>query len=537
MVRAKEGQKPAQNLGRHFRVVSLATGLSRVTGFARDMINAHLFGAGLVSDAYFSANRIPNLLRDLFAEGALSSALVPALSKSLRLEKAKATWALASQVFTFLLLSVGLVVALGILFAKPLVALIAPGFLSDPVKFTLTVHLTQILFPVLLFVSMAAFCMGLLNSHERYGVSALAPIAMNLTLILAGGALVFFSGLGPDRDLANIYWWTLATSAGMLLQWLVQIPAVLKLGGRLRLSFKPTHPGFWEILLLMGPALFSLSVTQIDLVLNQVFASFLPTGSVTCLNYGNRLMQLPYGVFGVSIATVVFPLISRQAAVENHRAIRSTLSRALEAALFITLPATLGLCLLSLPVCRLAFEHGEFTLDSSRLVAGATCMYTLGLFAHTGIKLLTQAFYPIRKARWPFWAALANMLATAGLNLAALLFVPDNHLKFLLFPLATSAGAFLNLAVLVWGLERYGLHLEYGAIAKEGTKILLATALMGLVAWGALKGALRMDYPGDKAVAVFLPAALGAAAYWFLAKRLRCRSLAWVLENKRRGKK
>jgi putative peptidoglycan lipid II flippase len=524
---------PSKALGRHFRIVSLATGLSRLTGFARDMINAHLFGAGLLSDAYFSANRIPNLLRDLFAEGALSAALVPTLSKSLQKEKAEQTWRLISEVFVFLLLTTGLVAALGILFAPFLVHLIAPGFLSDPAKFNLTVQLTRILFPVILFVSMAALCMGVLNSHQRYGVSALAPIAMNLTLIVSGLFMIWSGGAGPDTDLKNIYLWTLATSAGMGLQWLVQLPAVWKLGGKIRWTWPLRHEGFFEILALMIPAIFSLSVTQIDLMLNQIFASFLPTGSVTCLNYGNRLMQLPYGVFGVSIATVVYPLISRQAAAQDHNAFRQTLSRAMEACFFISIPCTVGLWVVSLPVCRLAFEHGEFTAESTRWVAQATCMYISGMFAQTGIKILTQAFYPIQKARWPFWAALANMLTTAGLNLSAFLFVADAHTKFLLFPLATSVGALVNFLILLWGFERYGVHLEFANIFKEIAKIIAATAGMGLVAWLALDLMGEREFPGTKVASVFLPVALGALVYWGIAKGLKMESLEWIKSRKK----
>jgi putative peptidoglycan lipid II flippase len=532
MVNSNETGSP-KALGRHFRVVSLATGISRLTGFARDMINAHLFGAGMLSDAYFSANRIPNLLRDLFAEGALSAALVPTLSKSLQKEKPEQTWQLISEVFVFLLLSTGLVAALGILMAPWLVHLIAPGFLSDPGKFELTVKLTRILFPVILFVSMAALCMGVLNSHQRYGISALAPIAMNLTLILSGLFIIWTKGTGPDKDLGNIYIWTIATSVGMALQWLVQIPTVWKLGGKLRWTWPPRHEGFFEILALMVPAIFSLSVTQIDLVLNQIFASFLPTGSVTCLNYGNRLMQLPYGVFGVSIATVVYPLLSRQAAASDHSAFKQTLSRAMEACFFISIPCTVGLWVVSLPVCRLAFEHGEFSAESTLWVAQATCMYISGMFAQTGIKILTQAFYPIQKARWPFWAALANMLTTAGLNLSAFLFVSDTHTKFLLFPLATSVGAFVNLLILLWGFERYGVHLEFSKISKEVLRILLATAAMGLTAWASLAALKGMDFSGIKVVSVAFPVATGGCVYWLAAKGLKCESLEWIKSRKK----
>jgi len=523
----------AQGLGKHFRTVSLATTISRISGFARDMVNAAIFGAGTVSDAYFSALRIPSLLRDLFAEGALSSAFVPTLSKSLRQEDARRTWELISQVFTFLLLSTGVVVGLGIVAAPWIVRLIAPGFLADPAKFALTIELTRLLFPVLLFVSMAAFWMGCLNAHHQFSVAAFAPVAMNLTLIGAGAFILLFEPLGPGADMKNIIFWTWATTLGMAFQWLIQVPAAWKLGGRLRLSWPPRHPGFFEILGLMAPAIFSLSVTQVDLMLNQIFASFLPTGSVSCLNYGNRLMQLPYGVFGVSIATVVYPLISRQAADRDRAAYQQTLSRALEASIFISFPCTLGLWLVSLPICRLAFEHGQFSSDSTRLVAQATCMYILGMSAQTGIKILTQAFYPIGKPKWAFWAALANMTTTASLNLAALLFIPDAHLKFLAFPLATSAGAFMNFLILYAGLEKYGVRFDLPSIRKESAKVIAATLVMGLATWMALRLLEGRAFPGMGVAMVFIPIGVGAAAYFIAAKVLGCESLSWIISRKK----
>lgn len=189
--------------------------------------------------------------------------------------------------------------------------------------------------------------------------------------------------------------------------------------------------------------------------------------------------------------------------------------------------------MVSLPVCRLAFEHGEFTPESTQWVAQATCMYISGMFAQTGIKIMTQAFYPIQKARWPFWAALANMLTTAGLNLSAFLFVADPHTKFLLFPLATSVGALVNFLILLWGFARYGVHLEFTNIFKEIAKIIAATAGMGLAAWLALDLLGKGEFPGIKVTSVFLPAAVGALVYWSIAKGLKTESLEWIKSRKK----
>ena len=454
-----KGETASQVAG-HFRVVSLATSISRVTGFFRDLLNSWIFGAGLVSDSYFAALRIPNLLRDLFAEGAFSPAFVPVLSKSLKKEKMEKTWELISQVYTSLLLATGIVVALGILAAPLLVRLVAPGFAGDPVKSELTITLTRILFPVLLFVSMAALWMGTLNSYNRFAVPAFAPVAMNLTLIAAGLYLYFFQDPGaPRNDLSKIYIWTGATTLGFALQWLVQVPEAKSLGGKLRLLWPPSHPGIKEILFLLAPAVISLSVTQVDFLLNQIFASFLKNGSITCLNYGNRLMQLPYGVFGVSIATVVLPLMSRQMAGGDQKGFNKTLSQSLEAAAFIMVPSTVGLWIVSGPICRLAFQHGNFDEASTRLVSQATCFYVLGLFAHAGIKITAQAFYPLKKPKWPFWAAVVNMISTALLNLSAPSFSHGSSSKIPSPPLGHDGGSFSHFSFsLLWiGPLRSGL--------------------------------------------------------------------------------
>lgn len=534
--RLKTEDRTAHQVAGHFRVVSLATSVSRVTGFGRDLLNSWIFGAGLVSDSYFAALRIPNLLRDLFAEGAFSPAFVPVLSKAIKGEKPEEAWKLISQVFTTLLLVVGVTVGLGILAAPFLVHVVAPGFTGDPDKYRLTVTLTRILFPVLLFVSMAALWMGTLNSYNRFAVPAFAPVAMNLTLIVAGLYLYYWPSMRASQDeMAKIHIWTIATTIGFAFQWLIQMPDTKGLGGRFRLAWPPTHPGIREILVLLAPAVISLSVTQVDFLLNQIFASFLQNGSITCLNYGNRLMQLPYGVFGVSIATVVLPLMSRQWAEGDHKSFSLTLGQSLEAAAFIMIPATAGLCLVSLPICRLAFQHGNFDAESTQRVAEATCLYALGLFAQAGFKIAAQTFYPLQKPKWPFWAAVINMVSTALLNLCALLFLADPHLKFLALPLATTVGVSLTFLFLCYGLHRYGVHFDLGGMAREVGRILLATVAMAVATLLTLWGIRSLNLPGSRVLEVFLPIGVGATAYFLAAKGLGCQSYEWI--NAQRAKK
>jgi putative peptidoglycan lipid II flippase len=518
-----------QHLGRHFRTVSIATAISRVTGFIRDCINGQLFGAGWISDSYFMAIRIPSMLRDLFAEGALSSAFIPTFSRSLEKEGQEDAWKLMTQVFTLLLLVVGLIVGLGILFTPSVVNLIAHGFLSNPEKFRLTVALTRVLFPVLMFVSLAALWMGCLNAHHKFNVPAFAPVAMNVTLILAGAYLLYFRPATTElEELSNMRSWTLATTVGMLFQWLVQVPSLRKLGWSFRFSFPPTHPGVFEMLVLMAPAVISQSVLQVNLLIDQFFASYLPHGGISCLYYGNRLMQLPYGVFGVSIATVVFPLLSRQAAKGDRAAMQTTLSRAIEAAAFITIPCMVGLALTAEPITVLAFQRGKFDAQATALVTQATALYVSGLFFYSSNKILVPTFYALQRPKWPLNAALCAMGADLFLNLAAFLFIDDMHLRFLALPTATIFSGFVNFSLLMVGLRRYEMRFDYRDLFRELGKVLAATAIMAVAVWGTLKGMDHWTLPGMKVWKVFLPIAIGVGLYFYLSSVFACRGRLWI---------
>jgi len=475
------------------------------------------------------AIRIPSMLRDLFAEGALSSAFIPTFSRSLQKGDSEDAWDLMNQVFTLLLLVVGLLVGLGILFAPAVVDLIAHGFLSTPEKYNLTVALTRMLFPILMFVSMAALWMGCLNAHHKFNIPAFAPVAMNLTLILAGAYLLYFQHADTqEKELSNMRFWTIATTVGMLFQWLIQVPSLRKLGWRFRLIFPPTHPGVFEMLVLMAPAVISQSVMQVNFLINQFFGSYLPHGDLSCLYYGNRLMQLPYGVFGVAIATVVFPLISRQAAQGDRAAVQNTLSRAVEAAAFITIPCTVGLVLTAEPITVLAFQRGKFDATATALVTQATILYVIGLFFYSSNKILVPSFYALQKSKWPLAAALAAMAADFILNLSAFWFIDDMHLRFLALPAATILSGFVNFALLLYGLHRYEIRFDYKDLSRELGKVLAATAVMGLAVYGVLQGIRPFAWPGMKIWRVLLPVAVGTILYFLLVQLLDCRGRQWI---------
>ncbi|HVZ80877.1 MAG TPA: murein biosynthesis integral membrane protein MurJ [bacterium] len=533
MTAARGPRRPVHHPGRHFRLVTLATGTSRIAGYLRDTLNAKLFGAGMVSDSYFMAVRIPSLLRDLFAEGALSNAFVPSLSARLEKGRERDAWELMSQVFTLLCLITGAITALGILFAPQVVWVIAHGFLGDLDKYELTIRLTRILFPVLTFVSLAALWMGALNSMHRFTAAAFAPVFMNLTQIAMGLALLkFWPASTPQEEVRNVQLWAVSMTLGMLLQWLSQVPDGLKSGIRLRWAWPPRHPGLREMWKLLAPAIVSQSVLQVNLLVNQFFASFLATGYVTYLYYGNRLFQLPYGVLGISIATITFPMLARQSSGGRMGEFSRTLDRALSTSFFLMVPCTIGIWIVAEPACRLAFEYGKFTHEATQLSAEATVLYALGLVGYTGAKILQPAFYARRDAQYPLKASLAAMGSNFVLNAAAFFFVQDNHWRFWGLALASVLGAFVNFGLLLLGTAKRSIRLDGEYQLREGAKVLVATLVMGTAAWAALRAVVSIDLPSHRLFDFLVPVLAGGIVYLTLAKLLRMDGLAWIRGNR-----
>ena len=321
---------------------------------------------------------------------------------------------------------------------------------------------------------------------------------------------------------------------GMLFQWLVQLPAARKEGAKFRLAWPPNHPGVAEMLRLMGPAVVSSSVLQVNILVNQFFASFLATGFVTYLYYGQRLFQLPYGIFGVSIATVVFPLLSRQSKSRKGKEFADTLSRALSAGLFMMVPCTVGIWVTAQAACLLAFQHGRFTLEASQAAAEATAIYSLGLVGSTGVKILLPAFYARGNSKIPLVSSLWAMGANAGLNLAGFLWLADSHLRFWGLALASGVGSLVNLIWLLVHLHKVKVTLHWGFLAKEGLRIIFATFIMADVAIGISD--LLKSYP------IFLPRLTnflcpvlgGGFVYYGMSRLLKLNGLEWIMGRRRR---
>lgn len=532
MKKKRKKESSIKTLGHYFRTLAQATGTSRITGFIRDALNASIFGSGIFSDAYFTAFRIPNLFRDFLGEGSLNSAFLPTLSKSLREKGNEDAIELLNQVFSLLLVLVLIIVILGIIFAPLIVQVLARGFMLNPKKYQLTIALTRILFPIILFVSFAALWMSFLNAHYDFKVSAYAPVMMNLVLIGTGVCFWIFLKKNIQSGNVNlIFIWSMATVAGLLLQWIIQVPQVRKYGVKIKFSWPPKHPGVFKMIQMMIPAVISSSIFQINFIINQFFASYLKNGYVSDLYYANRWMQLPLGVFGVSIAQVVFPLLAHQAAANATVATSDTLTDAVESSIAIMLPSIAGLWIMSYPVCNLAFHHGQFNQQATLYVAEATCLYASGLLFYTMIKLLVPAYYSFHFTRWPLYASISSVSVNLIINLLAFLYISNEHTKFLILALSTALGALANVIFLIIGLKKINLKIKWTKIKLEIFKITFATVVMAFLAWEALRICNQYHGWGNSIVSVFIPIAVGSGVYYSLLKILHVESLSWIFRT------
>ena len=421
--------------------VGLATLLSRVLGLVREQVMATLFGAGLATDAFNVAFRIPNLLRDLFAEGAMSSAFVPTFTGIHERSGADEAWEFARRLMVTLLLALLAVCAVGYFATPALVRLFAPGFGAVPGKVDLTVMLTRVMLPFLPAVALAAAAMGMLNARGHFGVPALAPSLLNVGMIVFGvGLIPVCQAAGQPPILAM----AIGVVIGGALQFLVQLPPLYRLGFRLRLEWPRLDPGVTRVARLMAPATVGLAATQVNLLVSTILASLLPQGSVSWLWYAFRLMQLPIGVFGVALATVSLPALSRAAVANDVRALKTTLSATLRLVLLLTVPAAVWLAVMSRPVVALLYEHGRFGLADTGRTAGALIMYCVGLPAFAGVGVLTRCFYALGDTRKPVQASFVSVALNLALNL--LLMGPLAHLGLALSTSITAVANFLQLA-------------------------------------------------------------------------------------------
>jgi putative peptidoglycan lipid II flippase len=449
---------------------------SRLLGLARDTVLAYFFGAGRAMDAFNVAFRVPNLLRDLFAEGAMSAAFVPTFTRYLTLRSREEAWRLGNTVVNALLLATGLLALLGVVFAEQLVRLLAADFAMVPGKFELTVSLTRVMCPFLTLVAVAAACMGMLNSLRRFFVPAFSPAMFNVGTILCVVLLVpVLRSLGVELIMAV----AIGTLVGGLGQIAIQWPLLHREGFRYRLAFNPRDQGLREILALMVPAVVGLAAVQVNVLVNTMLASRGGhNGPVTWLMYAFRLMYVPIGLFGVSIATAALPSISRHAAREDTSAMRGTLSSGIRMMLMLNVPATAGLIALASPIIALLFERGRFTPADTAATAAAVVCYAPGLVGYSTVKIAVPAFYALQNSRVPVAVSVCSMLVNVALNL-----ILYEVMGYRGLALGTALAALFNASVLLWILRRRLDGLDGRRLATTFLKITAASAIMAVAAW------------------------------------------------------
>ena len=495
-------------------LVSALTMLSRILGLVRELVFAALLGAGFHADAFQVAFRIPNLVRDLFAEGALSAAFVPTYARVLHQEGRTAAHRLASLLFTIVGVVLAALVGLAILFASPLVAALAPGFDEVPGKSDLTVFLTRVMLPFLPLVSFAAIAMGMLNAEERYGPPAVAPALFNVVTILVGAAL-WAAGLPLD---VVVLGWSLGTLLGGVAQFLVQVPPLWRSGWRFRPVWSLRDPGLVAIFRLMAPATVGLAAVQLNLFVSTIFASHQP-GAVSWLQYAFRLLYLPIGIFGVALGTVATATLARRASAGDREGMTSTLVESLRLLAFLTLPATVGLAVLARPIVRLLYERGRFTSADTEATAYAVALYSIGLVAYTGVKVLAPAFYVLGSPRVPL---TASALAV-GTNVAVILALND-RLGYGAIALGTSLGSLLNALLLIVTFERRVGGLLGRSLASGLARMAAAAVMMAPAAYLAAEALeTRFGTRGivTQLVTGLVPVAVGVLVYGAAALALR----------------
>ncbi len=521
---AKPAQRsPQENVVRSAGIVSIAVFMSRVTGLLREMVMARLFGAGLIQDAFNLGFRIPNLTRDLFAEGALSSAFVPTFTDYLSTRTAKEAEHLANLVATALIIVVGTVCAAGMIFAPLLVSMLAPGYAAVPGKFELAVTMTRIMFPFLLVVALAAQAMGILNASNRFGVPAMASTFFNIGSIGFGIGIGVW--LGPRLHISRIEGMAAGVVLGGALQLCWQLPSLYKLGYRFSAAFDWAHPGLRRILRMMGPAILGNAAVLINVAVSTNLASAISDpvrghdGPVSWLGYAFRFMQLPLGLFGVAIGSATLPSISRSAAAGNMDEFRRTFSKSLGMVFLLTLPSSVGLVVLGRSIIGAIYQGGKFQVYDTHQTATALSCYAIGLVGYAGLKVLTPAFYALDDARTPMIVGVLSILIN---YFTAVMLIRGAGFGHASLALSTSAVAIFGFVVL-FAILRARLGGVYGRELAVGfAKVAVASAAMGcavFVASRQMEGWLGVTQMARRAdLAVSIP--LGVAVFYCVCRAM-----------------
>ncbi|MBA1212576.1 murein biosynthesis integral membrane protein MurJ [Pseudomonas oryzihabitans] len=463
------------NLLKSLAAVSSMTMLSRVLGFVRDTIVARTFGAGMATDAFFVAFKLPNLLRRIFAEGAFSQAFVPILAEYKAQQGEEATRTFLAYVSGLLTLVLAVVTVLGMLAAPLVIWITAPGFADTPEKFALTSSLLRVTFPYILLISLASLAGAVLNTWNRFSVPAFVPTLLNISMI------VFALFLTPyfNPPIMALAW---ATLVGGLAQFLYQLPHLKRIGMLVLPRLNLRDAGVWRVMKQMGPAILGVSVSQISLIINTIFASFLAAGSVSWMYYADRLMELPSGVLGVALGTILLPALSRTYAKADRQEYSRLLDWGLRLCFLLVLPCSAALALLSEPLTVSLFQYGRFDAHDALMTQRALVAYAVGLLGIILVKVLAPGFYAQQNIKTPVKIALFTLAVTQVLNL--ILIGPLQHVGL---ALAIGLAACLNAGLLFWQLRRHNLFIPQAGWTGFLLRLLIAVTVMSAVLVGLMQ--------------------------------------------------
>ncbi|HEY1307209.1 MAG TPA: murein biosynthesis integral membrane protein MurJ [Vicinamibacterales bacterium] len=470
----------ASRLARSAASAAAATITSRILGVVRELVIAAYFGASGMTDAYQVAFRIPNLLRDLFAEGAMSAAFIPTFTRYLTVSGKEPAWRLGNHVINALIVVTGALVVLGIIFAQPLIfAFAADKFTSDPVRLAVTVQMARIMVPTLTLIAVAAAFMGMLNSLHHYFIPSLSPAMFNVMTVVCAFTLV---PLMPMLGLQPIVAIAIGTLLGGVAQLALQWPALHKEGFRYHVEIDWRDEGLRRMLTLMGPGAVGMAATQVNVFVNTLLATGTVVGAVSWLNYAFRLMYLPIGLFGVSIGTATLPTVSRQSTERDFVAVRETVTNGLSLMLMLNIPSMVGLIVLAQPIVRLILERGRFTPADTVATAAALQFYAIGLIGYSVVRILSPVFYALGRNRTPVIVSVVAVLVNASLNY---LFVRELGYGYEALALGTSLAALFNAAALAYLLRAHLHGLNEARLLGAIVRIAVASVLMGAVAFYA----------------------------------------------------
>ncbi|MEW6419039.1 MAG: murein biosynthesis integral membrane protein MurJ [Nitrospirota bacterium] len=509
-----------RHIARAAGLMSVATFISRILGYVKDMILARFFGATGIADTFFVAFRIPNLLRELFAEGAMSSAFIPVLTEYQTKHGIEEARKLVRITFTFIMIFVGLICIVGIVFAPAIVTVIAPGFLDMPEKFSLTVLLTRAMFPFLLFISLAALVMGALNTRRIFFIPALAPAMLNITII----AYVILLAPLMKQPIVAV---AIGVTMGGFIQFTFQLPSLFKNEYSLKPEYNFRHPGLKKMSILIVPATMGMAVAQINIFVSTILASYLPEGSITYLYYSMRLIQFPIGIFGVAMGMAVLPTLSEHAVKGDFDKLRDDFSFALRLLFFITIPAMAGLIALREPIVNILFQRGRFDYIATAGTAHALLFYSLGIWSIVGVRVVTASFYSMQDTRTPVKVAVIAL--AANIIFSIILMKPLKH-SGLAFANTIASG--INFTLLFFFLRRKLKMVDAKRIFRSFVKTIFASSVMGLMSWMLLHGDVWQIHGGTLNKVFYLGGTitLCIGIYLFLSYLLKSEEFSYVIE-------